>query len=403
MLLIYSPFMKHFPLSSVLPLRRRFSHCSDSINPTEITCCANTRCFTPSIAYLVRIILFVALITLLLGLILPCEAWTESPKDKVTQRIEKQWAGFASAISTSHLRCRVVRKTPDRQVSRQEVEIALAKHPITQSADVVYALSDELHLGIERDKPPWSNLEIWTKGKQTRQEETYDGHPVNVIIDNGSEELYLKPLSHQVQVYPRGRCRMRIYTPFAFLIVPVIKSTTSIEVLSQPAPNILAVQLNGQIYHADSASGFITGVIKGNGGRLREEYQAIDIVTFQDNITFPRCVMQIAYLDNLLSTFDLTFIEDAHFNESVPDERFLLAIDAPTNAFDYRKNISSSKFLGQISSTTNVVAEINKRIANVGLSSGSGRQIIIIANAVVLALLLCLWIYFRMRHRLRFH
>lgn len=303
-------------------------------------------------------------IIVLLSAILPISSLAaEDSAAEISQSLIRRWDETREAYAKCHLRCKLIHRIPQGQVTKEEARDLVAKLPKSylqnENDDAIHDLTQIFKLGIDKEKPVWGVVELWLDDKRARQEDWYEGRLTNTLVHTGSEDLFLHAAHRQLGLYPAGGCRRKLYSPSDFAPIPKVTSPAAIQIFGNPEFPMIEAQVRGTTYQVDRSSGFIRNLAE-NRGRAVREIIAIDGATKSDKTPFPRTTVEFLFHNDLLKKVTIAVFEEIELNTPIPAEKFRLGIEAPTNVFDYRKDRKAPEFAGQFQPTDDILAELAK-------------------------------------------
>lgn len=260
-----------------------------------------------------------------------------------SQDITAMWDGQRSEVATASIRFLCFNGSIEPPgPSAEEFQRLLRDHDFAADAEQFHPFLLAVLGGTFRD-PPWAEMHLEVAGRRQRQED--DGL---TFLRDGEHDFLVLPANHQVSVYPLGQSGFHCYGLSDLRwIPPAPMPPERVRVLGRDgdawqiefvAPEGDTAGGTSSTALVDDATGIMvsTSTLSAEGLPLKERYQ-LGVRTYPGDISFPVASVQAWYAAGRLSKLRVMLIQEARFNESIPDSRFVLAAEQGTSLIDHRR------------------------------------------------------------------
>ncbi len=292
-------------------------------------------------------------------LLLMVPTYSSARNDDQLDALSALWERQQSEITTAYLKYRRFFRGDVKQLSIEEVEEFIQNANIGSDLENMAVLIDNVMSAPLQTRPPWSIKESFFQGARIR-EQYADGANLTRVFD-GEAELNHDVKNNNIQVYQPGGSRLHISSLHEFRFVPQ-PDRSLYETDGDVGPSIeLRWGPSGII--ADRETGIIRqAILRTERGETYKRMTQDCLVTYPGGIVFPSLVIKETYNRGRLDVLELTWIEEARFNEDHPDGTFRLGAPAGSNVLDERQpdRIGSFKVSTPLA---DVKHEVDARIA----------------------------------------
>ncbi|NQT17595.1 MAG: hypothetical protein HQ582_32875 [Planctomycetes bacterium] len=276
------------------------------------------------------------------------ELLDEVESRRVLDDLPAQWRGQREGIFTAHLKYRLI-ESSTRPLSREEFADLLDAADLLSHPENLKMVSDRARRELEPGEflaYDWGEMELWQEGTRVREQNNAKGAFSASIRDGETRIDYLSKVGvkGQATVANTGsRAVMGIADITYYRFIPLDLPAESVNSIKRK-DGLLLLRCSGPTgYRSDLTIEASTGMVLRQvsfdpEGQVRSERVQEGFTTYPDGIMFPTLYVEARYKDEKLRRLVLCLLEDAVFNESIPDETFAVAVPSDTVVVDDRQS-----------------------------------------------------------------
>lgn len=327
-----------------------------------------------------------------------------------SQEITAVWDGQRSEVATASIRFLCFNGSIESPgLSAEELRQLLRDHDFAADAEQFRPFLLSVLGGSFRLDPPWAEMQLDLAGRRQRQE---DGRLT--FLRDGEHDFIVLPANHQVSVYPLGQSWFHCYGLSDLRWVPPPPMPPErIRVLGRDgdawqvefvAPAGDSAGGTSSTALVDDATGIMlhTSTLSAAGLPLKERYH-LGVRTYPGDISFPVASVQAWYAAGRLSKLRVMLIQEARFNESIPDSRFVLPAAQGTSLIDHRgtatAGFQTKADVSDVRGLISPVAVLPPRAPHGQSDRGAGRWLLLINGVLLVGAGFVIWRRRRAAHQ----
>ena len=327
-----------------------------------------------------------------------------------SREITAIWDGQRSEIATASIRFLCFNGSIEAPVhSAPEFRQLLRDHDFAADPEQFRPFLLAVLGGAFRRDPPWAETQLDVAGRRQRQ----DDDSLTFLRD-GEHDFIVLPGNHQVSVYPLGQSWFHCYGLSDLRwIPPPPMPPERIRVLGRDgdawqvefiAPEGDTAGGTSSTALVDDATGIMlhTSTLSAEGLPLKERYQ-LGVRTYPGDISFPAASVQAWYAAGRLNKLRVMLIQEARFNESIPDSRFVLPAAQGTSLIDHRgaetAGFQTKADVSDVRGLISPVAVLPPRAPHSQSDRGAGRWLLLINGVLLVGAGFVIWRRRRAAHR----
>jgi hypothetical protein len=275
----------------------------------------------------------------------------------VKARLKALWEGQDSEIVTAEIRYRLYR-TGGREygLSRQKFNSLLELADLLKNPDGLKVLIEGL-LGERVQLDAHTNdCEFYTDGTRTREQNEH-----RTLLFDGDNVVRSLLLNNQTNLKTPSSSSVKRMQLRDFRLVPptnVLDRIAHVESLN----GVLELSAQGGQLIVNEATGLVEHLVqRSDPDTVRSEVFQFGSEVYPGDIVFPEVVVRTSYESDQLYSVSVILIQDAQFNQDLPEELFAVAVAAGNKVFDYREVPDDPEFIRVQEPVDDVVQHVEAR------------------------------------------
>lgn len=311
--------------------------------------------------------------------------------------IAAMWDGQRSDVVTANIRFLCFNgPVPDSTITSERLAELIDRHDFVDDAAQLRPFLLEVLGGSFRRDPPWAEMSLVQSGRRRRMDEER-----MTFVRDGAFDLIQLPQNRQISAYLPEQSSLWCYelndlrwTP------PAPMPAERLAVLGREGADwrVAFLPAKGAVENAlpaeglvDDASGILTRkwTRSADGMLLKERFQ-LGIHRYPGDVDFPRAHVEAQYSDGMLSDLRVMLVQDAEFNRSIAESRFVLGAAAGTILIDRRGGEKTAQVVSaDVPDVRSLLTaeSVLPHAAREPDAGGDSRRLLLVVNAVALAIL----------------
>jgi hypothetical protein len=258
----------------------------------------------------------------------------------VMDHLEPLWDNMRSDIVSAHATFRVYFNVlPEKPLSQAQIHELLARHDVGKDHASAEKFLTEVAGEGKYFVPPVRQL--WEQGNQLRHTMNLQTHAhvdgLSIIVDGDNRQVHLYDPGRTPSVTPNLtlfrfplNSRANGYAPDH-----AERERNSVRLTSTSTPEGVPGKLT-TTNTIDWDTAIPTRKVSSLDDIVLQEVDYFGFTTFAGGITLPRCAVTIRLDQTVVQSLELAFLEEATFNEPIPESRFLVAKPERWHVLDFR-------------------------------------------------------------------
>jgi hypothetical protein len=316
----------------------------------------------------------------------------EAPRLRPAELVA-MWDAQRTEVVTADIQCLCFNGSIENPGMTQErLAELVGEHDLAADAENLGPFLEGVLGGKPEREEPWTRMAISISGRRHRQD---DGSLT--FLSDGRYDFLVIPNNRQVSIYQPGQSSFGPYGVDSFRWTPpapVIADRIRITHREGDASQIEFVPVDGNAHGpaatavVDNASGIVTykASLASDGSPLKERYQ-LGIKTYPGDIDWPTATLEARYAGQRLSGLRVLLILSARFNQSVPEERFVLGAARGTSVIDYRgADVAGFMAASDVADVQTIIGPVRQPGEHAGMPAvdSSVRRILLWFHAIFL-------------------
>lgn len=318
------------------------------------------------------------------------------------------WDARRSEVFTAGIECLCFNGSiPDSAITSERLAELIGAQDLAAEPESLRPFLESVLDRSLAGQEPWSRMEISISGRRHRQD---DGELT--FLRDGRHDFLEILANRQVTIYQPGQSGFGPYglddfrwTPPAPMTADRVRITDStgessqIEFVPQSSSSSQSTVATAVV---DNTTGIVTHKVTriADGTPLKERYQ-LGISRYPGDIDWPTASLEAVYANGRLNGLRVMLILSARFNETVPEERFVLDAAQGTSVIDHRgPDVAGFKLASDVADLRSVIGAVRQPGAPAAVppADPAVRQLLLWFHAICL-LAAGIWLWRRKRRR----